>query len=959
MKTNIAWISVVILSAILKSAVYGIAVMSVDLGTEWMKVAIVSPGVPMEIALNHESQRKTPVTVAFRDNERYFGEPAKTIGVRFPDKSYAYVLELLAKRIDNPLVQLFRKNFPHYNISADNERGTVILHHPDGMAFTPEEIISMILKHAKEIASNAAGQLVKDAVITVPPYFNQAERRALLQSADMAGVNVLQLINSNLAVALNYGIFRRKDFNETPTNILFYDMGAGSTIATIASYQLVKSKDKVYSETNPGVVVRGIGFDRTLGGLAMQLKLRDYLAESFNKQNKTSDDVFKNDRAMAKLLKEAGRVKKVLSANAEHVAQVESLLSDTDFKHPVTREEFENLCGDLFLRVGNPVKMALESAGITLDEIDQVILAGAATRTPKVQQKLLETVKKSELGKSINADEAAALGAAYQAAHLSKGFKVKTFLIKDANLYPIQIDFQREVELEDGSHGVKFVRRTLFNRNNPFPQKKIMTFNRHMKDFSFNISYGELNFLPNLELESIGILNLSEVSLSGVQDALSKHSDDNVEPKGVKAHFRLDDSGRLQLDHVESVFEKKIEEEETEEPTNLESTLAKLGSTIGKLFSGDSEKSKETVKEKTEDTESKEKQDKKDSKSEEPESKEKTNEVKPEEGQNITENAGTGKNDTQDKTVKKGPKLITIKEPIQIKSIQTDLHDMTNEKFMESQKKLKELDDQSEEKLAKEKAKNALESFILESKNKLFTEEYEKAAKEEELAEILKKLNEEGDWLDFESQDATTEMFKGKLSELKLLTRNLFERVREHKDRPEALKALSEMLNMSNLFLTNALKIPKEEQIFTEVEINTLEKLINETENWKSENEKEQIKTPLNETPKLTIKAIAEKIAALDREVKYLLNKARFAIPKTKNKSENNAPESSQDFPETKDETSSSINAETETKTESDKSSETEEEILQLPDEHSESDSLEEPTETSQDKLKKQDHTEL
>ncbi|XP_067129315.1 hypoxia up-regulated protein 1-like [Centruroides vittatus] len=445
MKSACIWMCCVL--SLFITQVYSVAVMSVDLGTEWMKVAIVSPGVPMEIALNHESQRKTPVIVAFRDNERYLGESAATIRVRFPDKAYSHFLELLGKKADSPIVQLFQKNFPYYNITTHEKRGTVILHHPDNMSFLPEELVAMILRHAQEIATSAAGQPVKDAVITVPPYFNQAERRAVLQAADLAGIKVLQIINSNTAVALNYGVFRRKDFNETPSNILFFDMGAGNTIATIASYQMVKTKDKGYAETNPVVTIKGVGFDRTLGGLAMQLKLQHYLAESFNKQKKTSQDVFQNNRAMAKLLKEAGRLQKVLSANTDHIAQVEGLLNDVDFKLTITRGEFEDLCSDLFERVQNPVKMALESSGMVMDEIDQVILAGAATRTPRVQQKLLEIVKKPELGKNINTDEAAALGAAYQAAYLSKGFKVKTFVVKDANIYPIQVDFQERDRL--------------------------------------------------------------------------------------------------------------------------------------------------------------------------------------------------------------------------------------------------------------------------------------------------------------------------------------------------------------------------------------------------------------------------------------------------------------------------------------------------------------------------------
>ena len=169
---------------------------------------------------------------------------------------------------------------------------------------------------------------------------------------------VLQLINSNTAAALDYGIFRRKDFNETAQNILFYDMGASSTVATVASYQVVKTKDRGYAEYHPQVSVVGLGcvnrhilifvhhkstlmfilvcsYDRTLGGLEIQTRLRDHLAKAFNEMKKTKNDVFKNPRAMAKLFKEAGRVKNVLSANVDHYAQIENLIDEQDFRFQV------------------------------------------------------------------------------------------------------------------------------------------------------------------------------------------------------------------------------------------------------------------------------------------------------------------------------------------------------------------------------------------------------------------------------------------------------------------------------------------------------------------------------------------------------------------------------------------------------------------------------------------------
>lgn len=318
---------------------------------------------------------------------------------------------------------------------------------------------------------------------------------------------MLQLINDYTAVALNYGVFRRMEIKETAQYFLFYDMGAQKTSAAVVSYQLVK--DKATKETNPVIQVLGVGYDRTLGGREIQLRLRDHLAQEFNKMGKTKTDVMKNPRAMAKLFKEAGRVKNVLSANADHFAQIENLLEDHDFKVQVTREQLEEMCKDLWPRVGKPLEQALKMSGLTLDIMNQVILFGGGTRVPKVQE-ILKGIVKQELGKSLNADEAAAIGAVYRAADLATGFKVKKFVVKDAVVFPIQLVFERNSS-ESGL--MKQVKRTLFGSMNSYPQKKVITFNKHTQDFGFYVTYGDLNEIPEDDVKYIKNLNLTHDEL--------------------------------------------------------------------------------------------------------------------------------------------------------------------------------------------------------------------------------------------------------------------------------------------------------------------------------------------------------------------------------------------------------------------------------------------------------------
>jgi hypoxia up-regulated 1 len=232
--------------------------------------------------------------------------------------------------------------------------------------------------------------------------------------------------------------------------------------------------------------------------------------------------------------------------------------------------------------------------------------------------------------------------------------------------------------------------------------------------------------------------------------------------------------------------------------------------------------------------------------------------------------------------VKTEIKIKALKEPLKIEINNVDLPDINPDEFAKSQKKLQDLNEIDLAKLKRDSARNGLESFVSETKMKLYETEYESASTEADREAILKEMNAASEWLEYESDNASYEDFKSKLTSLKALTNALFERVQEHKGRPEAMKALNDMLNISTLFLNSAKSMSSDQQIFTDVEISTLDKLVTGTGKWITESEEAQEKLPLNVAPKITIKQIAEKIGALDREVKYLVNKLKITPPKKK-----------------------------------------------------------------------------
>uniref|UniRef100_A0A8C7UXF8 Hypoxia up-regulated protein 1 n=1 Tax=Oncorhynchus mykiss TaxID=8022 RepID=A0A8C7UXF8_ONCMY len=838
-----------------------VAVMSVDLGSEWMKVAIVKPGVPMEIALNKESRRKTPIAVCLKENERLFGDSALGVSVKNPKFVYRHLQSLLGKKHDNPQVAVYQKRFPEHHLVTDESRGTVLFSNSEEMQYSPEELLGMVLNYSRGLAQDFAEQPIKDAVITVPVFFNQAERRAVLQAAQMASVKVLQLINDNTAVALNYGVFRRKDINSTAQNIMFYDMGSGSTTATIVTYQTVKTEE---SGSQPQLQIRGVGFDRSLGGFEMELRLQDHLAKLFNEQKKTKKDVRENHRAMAKLLKEAQRLKTVLSANAEFMAQVEGLLDDMDFKAKVTRVEFETLCADLFERVPGPVQDALSSAEMSLDEIEQVILVGGSTRVPKVQEVLLKAVGKEELGKNLNADEAAAMGAVYQAAALSKAFKVQPFLVREATVFPIQVEFTSEME-EDGSRILKHNKHILFQRMAPYPQSKVFTFN-HTDDFAFNINYGDLSFLGQEDLSVFGSLNLTTVQLSGVGSSFQKHTD--AEYKGINASFNMNESGVLLLDRV--TLNQSL-------PclNSVSFDLSELGNTISNLYHSNDEKvHPESVKEQEEAAPQEEKQ--------EPGEEQQQEEVAP------THEKTEGVDSKADLQVRacdfRGFESVGVMAKLFDRLIDRGLSPgylqirCNNVCFLPV--RLQDLTDRDLKKQEREKTLNSLEAFLFDTQDKMYQEEYQAVVLEEEKETILAKLSQVSTWMDEDGYSASTKELREKLRYLRKLCRDMFFRVEERRKWPGHLATLESMLNRSSFFLSSKL-VSEDDRIFTDVELKTLEKVINETSTWKNNTVAEQEKSSPTEQPVLLSKDIESKWALLDREVNYLLNKA--AKPKATN----------------------------------------------------------------------------
>ena len=444
------------------------AVLGVDLGTEYIKAALVKPGIPLEIVLTKDSKRKETAAVAFKPlktrvstaesdsfPERIYGGDAVALSARFPSDVYPNLKPLLGLKLSDDLVSDYGRTFPGLDIVEWAETGTLGFRSSSFVMeeepWLVEELLAMELKNIKNNAETMAGKgsSIQDAVITVPSFYTAEERRAVILGAELAGLRILSLISDGLSVGLNYATsrsFPTINAGGKPEIHLVYDMGAGSTSATILKFQGRNVKDVgKYNKTIQEVQVLGTSWDRTLGGDALnRVILEDMIdtiaaTDHMKKLGVLSEHVRAHGRTMAKLWKEAERVRQVLSANTEISISLESLYDeDFTFKYSLSRANFEQLTSTFSERVRNPIAEALEIAKLSLGDLESVILHGGAVRTPFVQKELEALIKDSDkIRTNVNADEAAVFGAAFKAAAISPSFRVKEIRASDSAVYPV------------------------------------------------------------------------------------------------------------------------------------------------------------------------------------------------------------------------------------------------------------------------------------------------------------------------------------------------------------------------------------------------------------------------------------------------------------------------------------------------------------------------------------------